>query len=187
MTTHTPTFTRLTADQLLEDTQHTYPFVFLLSVDNTAIGADTLTGICDGLIDGYSELTEDPDGDVWLEARIDALASFADVAQALALAEAGEEVVQSLTEDELTALMHPKLGEVLEFDAWTREDVPLLLLATNYAPYNLDVFAPDGESIVWLNGADERRFILSLEKLGLGQLHVNEAAREIAELDLSEF
>ena len=70
--------------------------------------------------------------------------------------------------------MHPKDGEVLEFEEWT-SNTPMLLLATNYAPYT-EVIPPEGDAIVWLNPHDERTFLMSLHRLGIGELWVNNEA-----------
>ncbi|MBC9927308.1 hypothetical protein [Leucobacter sp. cx-169] len=176
-------FTKLDPEAAAKPDAEVFPFTFLLQ-DNSLIGSDTLTGICEATIEGYADIGEadTADGvDEHLMARTDALASLGGTLQAVLLAEVSGRIPgteEALSEDQLTALLHPKGAEVLEFDEWTHPDIPLILLATQYAPYNDEVIAPAGENIVWLNGHDERRFIQSLELVGMGSLLVNEAKLE---------
>lgn len=169
----TVTFTTLTADEAAAESSPVFPFTFVTGGSPAEVfGSDTLTGICEALIDGYADLPEVEDGyDAHLDARIGMLAGLANGLQAASIAALEEDGALNLTEDELTAVMHPKDAEVLEFEEWT-SNTPLLLLATNYAPYT-EVIPPEGDAIVWLNPHDERTFLMSLHRLGIGQLWVN--------------
>ncbi|MHA3723734.1 hypothetical protein ACXR2T_07630 [Leucobacter sp. HY1910] len=160
-------------------------FVFVTDgEDRQAICSDTLTGLCEAFIEGYDTLPEmTEDFDPHLAARLDVLSGFADTLQAGILAAIeGEQpdFLAALSEDQVTALMHPKDAEILKFEAWESE-IPLVLMAHQYMPYS-DVPAPEGDAIVWLNAHDERRFLASLELMGLGQLLMRaEEAEEVVD------
>lgn len=182
-------YTTLSPEEAASDDAPRFPFAFLAN-DNTLIGADSLTGLCESMISGYSELEglDERLGDPWLEARAAALTSLADTTQAVLLDQALSQHPDPrpvLSEEELTALLHPKGEEVLEFAEWPHDDIPLLLMATSYAPYS-EIPAPSGDGIIWLNPHDERRFVDSIARLGLGTLYIDEAQLEEAG-DLDEF
>lgn len=172
-------FTRFTpeeATQVEDVTPHAFTF---LLYDAHVISAPDYTGLCEALIDGYADIEEsDLEGyDPHLAARVDALNDIATVAQANILA-ADDSIIDRVSEEALTALMAPKGGDVLEFHSWPYPDVPLLLMATDYMPYNSMVPAPEGDGIIWLNPHDERRFVASLARLGFGELFISEAMLE---------
>lgn len=173
-------YTILSAEEA-ENLNTAFPFAFL-TLNNELVGADSRTGIVEGLIDGYESLTPDEhDSDPWTSARYTLLAQAAAAAQVSLLDaayDANPELEADLSEDELTALLHPKNEETLEFDAWVRDEVPLVMMATDYAPYS-STPQPDGDGIVWVNCHDERVFLNSLERLGFGTLWVHEAAAEL--------
>ncbi|PPG15002.1 hypothetical protein [Rathayibacter rathayi] len=150
-----------------------YPATLLASF-GSALFADTLTELVEQIIPDYGSLpTDDPIEDPSLEARLTSLASFANTAQAGAVAALQESDVFDISavgEDALTALFSPKDGPVLEFERWD-SGIPLILFATNYAPYT-PVAPPFGEAIVWVNAHTELDFLNSLEPLGIAELHL---------------
>lgn len=160
--------------------EHPFPFAFL-TLNNELIGSDSRTGICEGLIEDYENLSADEsDPDPWATARFGLLATASGAAQATLIDVAYAQfpgLQESLSEDELTALLHPKDEDVLEFEAWPRDELPLILMAEGYAPYT-DVTAPKGDGIVWVTSYDERQFLDSLERLGFGKLWVHTKALE---------
>lgn len=178
------TFTLLTADEFFH-TDTDFPFAFS-TVSNEVIGADSRTGICEGIIDGYESLEPTAEDDEpWTTARFKFLADAAGAAQ-VALVDAAFEahpgLAESLTEDEMTALFHPKDEEVLSFEAWPRDELPLILLADGYAGYT-DVPRPAGDGIIWVDAHDERLFLDSLKRLGYGDLLVKEQSLEELDID----
>lgn len=172
------THTTLEAEDALNSGGLTTAFAFITTADGVEVVhcSDTRTGICEALLEGYDELPQGyGEHDPHLDMRHVTLANLANTAQAVLLAsieESNPGIVAGLSEDQLTALMSPKDGEILDFDTWD-SDVPLLLLATQYAPVTA-IPAPEGDTIIWLNAHDERVFIESLERLGFGRLIVNE-------------
>lgn len=180
-------FIKLNAEEAAAPDSPVFPFTFVTGGSPAEVfGSDSLTGIVEGLIEGYADLPEPVDGyDAHLDARIGMLAGLANGLQAASIAALEEDGALNLSEDELTAVMHPKDAEVLQFDEWT-SSAPLLLLDSNYAPYT-DVIPPEGDAIVWLNPHDERVFLMSLTRLGIGELWVNgEAAMAQGEGSVSE-
>ncbi|GAB3121096.1 hypothetical protein [Glaciibacter psychrotolerans] len=161
-----------------------FPYAFVVP-SGAALFADTVTELVEQIIVGYVELPEmDAEDDPYLEARLDHLAVLAAKAQATVVAtleEEGQFVVEDLSEDTLTALFTRKDGPVLEFDEW-REEIPLILFTTNYAPFS-EFERPVGENIIWLNAYTERTYLDSLEKLGVGELHVRADDEIVVEAD----
>lgn len=151
------------------------PFTFVTAgADVETIISNTLTGIVEAIISGYADLPEPQGGyDAHLDSRIGALAGLASALQAGILASMQEGGLD-LTDDQLTALLHPKDGDVLEFEAWD-SPIPLMLLATNYIPFS-DIVPPEGDSIVWLNPHNEKLFMDSVVQLGVGTLWINDSA-----------
>jgi len=142
------------------------PFALLDNATSEVTYADSVSDLVDQMLDGHQEASSDRDR---LLLRADALAAAAARATAAMLADLG---VTGLSEDALTVLMHDRRGDAVQFSAWA-SDLPLLLLATSYAPYT-DTPAPEGDAIVWLNPATERTFLDSLQSLGLVELFVTD-------------
>lgn len=155
-----------------------YPFAFL-TFEPVMICASTRTGIIEGIIDGYEQLTADAeDNDPWLTLRFLTLARIAGNIQAVILADATEkhpELVASLSEDEMTVLLHPRDEAAPVFEEWPIAEIPLILMETSYAPYT-EFPRPKGANILWVNPHTEGQFIESLEALGFGELFLNEEA-----------
>jgi hypothetical protein len=148
-------------------TDNTQAAFALLDIATSQITtADSLSELVDQLIDGHRAV----EADDRVALRADALAQGAARASALILAGMGDDV-SALSEDALTLLLHDRSAEVPEFSEWD-SNVPLFLMATNYAPYT-DLTAPAGELIVWLNPHTERAFLDSLSALGIAELMVH--------------
>lgn len=77
-------------------------------------------------------------------------------------------------EDILTAIFTDKKLPVVGVDYWTLATVPLVLVATHYAPTTH--LAPpqgkDGGEVLWLDPSDEMAYLRSLDALGVIGLHV---------------
>lgn len=73
------------------------------------------------------------------------------------------------TEDVLTALFGDKSIPVEEFDTWTHPDVPLVVIATDYAPFT-DRTPPTG-NLIWLDPSDEVAYLHSLANAGVIDLY----------------
>lgn len=153
-----------------------WPFALLVGEDT--VYADSLSELIAYVIPGYDQFAGDPAGDVLaFLARVDMLSSTVAEAQALILATAvrdGEVVIETLSEDYLTALLSPRGVGVVDgsgFDnSWSIEP-PLLLLDIDFAPFT-DVPRITGNAHYY-DPSDERAFLESLEKLGLVNLFVN--------------
>ena len=149
-----------------------WPFVFV-GPDGAAVFSDTRTEIVDAMIDCYPAVLDPLSmDDQALEARIDSLASLGSQAQAGILASLSdqEELLPLLDDVKLTALFAPKDSWPIPITTWD-EQIPLLLLATNFAPFT-ETPAPSGERIIWLDPTTETTYLDALSKLGVGELHV---------------
>ena len=149
-----------------------WPFIFV-GPDGAAVFADTRTEIVDAMIDCYLDMLDPVSmDDQALEARLDSLASLGSQAQAGILASLAdqEDILPALDDNKLTALFAPKDSWPIPIASWN-EQIPLLLLVTNFAPYT-EVPAPSGDAIIWLDPTTETSYIDSLAKLGVGELHV---------------
>ncbi|MFC4225496.1 hypothetical protein [Lysinibacter cavernae] len=154
----------------------TFPYLLQLA-DGQSIGANNLTDLVSATIDGYNELSDviTAESDDRFMARVDSLAALAGTRQALILASAQEMtpgISEELQEAGFTALLSDKDGLVLEFESWPF-DIDLILLVTNYAPYNPKVAPPTGDRIIWINPHTERTYLESLAALGVGELHAS--------------
>lgn len=78
--------------------------------------------------------------------------------------DADPELDGRLGEPGLTALVAPKAGVQLQMDVWPFE-VPLYLLASQYAPYT-DMPLPIGEHVVIVDPSTERTVLDGLGALG---------------------
>lgn len=145
--------------------------------DGSMILADTTSGLAAALaIDpaAYRSAAATGDEDALINARMDALNEHAQAVQAIVVEQWREEHPGAeLSEDALTALFAPK-DEIVAFGAWPTDLPPLILHYTNYSPYT-EVERPTGDdNIVWMDGTDELRFLQTLERLGMGELHIKE-------------
>ncbi|OZB85060.1 MAG: hypothetical protein B7X32_04900 [Microbacterium sp. 13-71-7] len=126
------------------------------------IYADSIAELVDVLLPGHAEA----DAASQLVSRVEMLEVIASQRQALILADEG---IDGFNEDELNIMLATK-GEPLDIDAWNPA-TPLLVLATNYAPYT-DVSLPAG-TVICLDPRTELTFIAALQALGTGELFVS--------------
>lgn len=129
----------------------------LLVTGSTAVYADTNTELLDELIDGYSSLNDDDA--LW--ARYQLAVAVGTAVQA-SLVDAAADT--KLSEDELTVLFTEKTTPFAG-DRWRNEDVPLVLIESDYAPFTAGRPVPLG-NIVWLRPVNEAEFLASLDNLG---------------------
>ena len=151
----------------------------VLDGSGTVTFADSASELVAMAIPGYGDIPDDDEGhDEALIARYAHLVELAERTQhfmvddavksgALVLTEAGEEI--------LTALFAPRdrpWEGAMSASGWTdmdwRHEVPLVLLASDYAPYTLRE-TPTGR-IVWLDPTTEVTYLRSLNELGLIEL-----------------
>lgn len=161
------------------------PFLHSVDFAGKTIFADTLGEVIDHILDGYATIDFTDEGDDQaLFARADACTHFANIAQASVIEHTG--LPDDLNDDEKMALTLDR-SVPLELDGEWSMDVPLVLVATNYAPYT-DVPAPEG-NVVFLNPHTEVTFLVSGSQLGLwtfrtrshsvlNQMPVNDEAEE---------
>ncbi|WP_156250949.1 hypothetical protein [Pseudactinotalea terrae] len=134
---------------------------FALLVDGEAYYADTVTELVAALIPGY-----DTDHEITLEQRwrmavLRTNALQADLA--VRAVEADPHLMGRLTEEELTALFASR-GDLFAVPATWTCDIPLVLIATDFAPYT-DRPAPEG-NVRFIDPADERGLLMSLTAAG---------------------
>lgn len=149
-------------------------YALLNLTDGSDIQADSRSAIVDALIPAHGTV---PDGETHDAIRIglrnDYLARVAETAQAVivaSLTEQSPDAVAAFDDDARTALFHDRFGEALEISDWD-SDVPLFVLASNYAPYT-ERPRPTGEHVVFLDPATETTFIDSLKAAGIAELYV---------------
>lgn len=152
-----------------------YPFAISLN-DETVFG-HTRTDLTGYLIEGYSEIPEGPAGDEKaLIARYRSAVNVANTTQGLVAGQAtesGEFDPATETEDTLTTLFTEKDQKIDEIAEWNHK-VPLVLVATGYAPYN-STPRPTG-NVLWLDPYTETTYLESLAEIGLIELLVREDA-----------
>lgn len=150
-----------------------YPFA--LAWQDRAVLADTRTELTAEIIEGYAELPEGEEGDTEaLYARYRTSVQIANTIQQVLAANATEEGTfdPSLqSEDVLTAIFTDRSEKIDEITDWTH-DVPLVLLATEYAPY-VTAVRPTG-NVLFVDPYTETTFLESLSNLGVVELFVNE-------------
>ena len=155
-----------------EPPPHESVWPFLMAHGDQITWADTRTELVGALIDGYDGILDGPDGlaeATWARYR-QAVAVAADV-QASILLDATEkgafdpEQLAATPDGEavLNALMVERTVPLTEMAEWTFE-VPLVLVATDYAPFT-DRPQPSGR-IIWMDPSDEARHLDSLERVG---------------------
>ncbi|GAA4035553.1 hypothetical protein GCM10023063_20110 [Arthrobacter methylotrophus] len=152
-----------------------YPFA--LAWENRAVFAETRTELTAELIDGYAELPETEEGDTGaLYARYRASVQIANTLQQVLAASAVEEGTfdpSTQSEDALTAIFTDREQKIDEIAEWTNQDVPLVLVATEYAPYSTAT-RPAG-NVLWVDPFTETTFLKTLSDIGIVELIVNES------------
>lgn len=155
-------------DDCLREDGTPYPFA-LIRNEGVAF-AETAGDIMGLLIDGYADLPDTEDGaDQALVARWRQAVSTAAMVQAELCANAVEnDTFDPATsgEDTLTALFGEKDEAVTGIDHWPHDRVPLVLVATDYAPFVTDR-TPPGGNVLWIDPSDELAYLRSLANLGL--------------------
>jgi hypothetical protein len=150
-----------------------YPFA--LAWEDKAVLAETRTELTAELIEGYADLPETEEGDVEaLHARYRTSVQIANTIQQVLAANATEEgkfdpSLQS--EDVLTAIFTDRSEKIDEIADWAHE-VPLVLLATEYAPYGTAT-RPTG-NVLFVDPYTETTFLNTLSELGVVELFINE-------------
>ncbi|MBG0738879.1 hypothetical protein IV500_05515 [Paeniglutamicibacter antarcticus] len=151
-------------------------FPFALAWEDRAILAETRTELTAELIDGYAELPETEEGDTdALYARYRTAVQIANTLQQVLAANATEEGTfdpSTQSEDVLTTIFTDRSEKIDEITEWTNKDVPLVLVATEYAPYSTAT-KPTG-NVLWVDPFTETTFLSTLSELGLVELFVNE-------------
>lgn len=148
-------------------------FPFALAWDDRAVLAETRTELTAAVIDGYADLPEGEEGDTQaLFARYESTVQIANTMQQVLAARAAEEgtfdpSVES--EDVLTALFTDRGQKIDEIAEWTHS-VPLVLVATEYAPYT-SATRPAG-NVSFLDPYTETTYLDSLSGLGVIELYV---------------
>lgn len=142
------------------------PYLHVLVRADDAVYGDTATDLCEAIIPDYDTLDHDPDGDrEALIKRYEASVVIADDLQQMLHASASEEVRASLTEEETAVVTTSRADSVVSLDQPWEHEIPLLLIATDYAPYT-DTPAPVGE-VAFINPHTEASFLISTSQLDI--------------------
>lgn len=151
-------------------------FPFVMAFNDSVILAETRTELAAELIEGYAEIPDTEAGnEEALFARYRSCVDIANTTQGLIAGQAAETgtfdpAVE--TEDILTALFTDKSEKIDEIAEWSHK-VPLVLVATGYAPYN-STPRPAG-NVLWLDPYTETTYLGTLADTGLIELVVQEA------------
>lgn len=150
-----------------------YPFA--LAFGDKVVLAETRTELTAEVIDGYADIQDGEEGDgeaLW--ARYNAAVHFATTLQQVLAAnavEAGTFDPSQESEDTLTALFTPRSEKIDEISEW-KGAVPLVLVASNYAPYTGS--AKPAGNVMWIDPYTETTFLEGLDSLGIAELYVHE-------------
>lgn len=146
-----------------------YPFSLSAVGYGGVVFSDNLTELVEGLIDGYSDVTDDGEA-LWLRVQhLSLLAWQAQVSSLLHEDGVEDSQVPNFDEDVITAIFADKL-DILDFDRWDVE-YPLFLLATSYAPYT-QAPRPEGDFLIWLDPYTEQTYISALGALGIAEVRM---------------
>ncbi|NVM96068.1 hypothetical protein [Arthrobacter wenxiniae] len=152
-------------------------FPFALAWEDRSVLADTRTELTAELIEGYADLPETEEGDTEaLYARYGTSVQIANTLQQVLAAQAAEEGTfdpSTQSEDVLTAIFTDRSEKIDEIAEWTNQDVPLVLIATEYAPYGTAT-KPAG-NVLWIDPFTETTFLQTLSDIGVVELFVNES------------
>lgn len=154
------------------------PWPMALATGQATILGENAADLIAHLIPGYGDLADDDEGnDTALIMRWQTCVATASDVQALICADRVQEgrfdpTVE--TEDALSVLFSDKTVPVEDFGSWDNPDVPLVLIATDYAPFAER--PPVTGNVVWLDPSDEVAFLRSLAALGVVEFYVHEEA-----------
>ena len=151
------------------------PYPFALAWEERAVLAESRTELTAEIIEGYADLPETEEGDTEaLYARYRTSVQIANTLQQVLAANATEEGTfdpSTQSEDVLTAIFTDRSEKIDEIAEWTNT-VPLVLVATEYAPYSTAT-KPAG-NVLWVDPFTETTFLDTLSDLGLVELFINE-------------
>ena len=155
------------------------PWPMALSTSQATFLGDTAADLISHLIPGYGDVAFDDDGhDEALIMRWQTCVATASDVQALICADRVQEGTfdpAKETEESLTVLFSDKTVPVEDFGSWDHPHVPLVLIATDYAPFSAER-PPVTGNVLWLDPSDETAFLRSLAALGIVEFYVNEDA-----------
>lgn len=154
------------------------PWPLSMIVSQQTILGETASDLIAHLIPGYGELPDDDDGDTAaLIMRWQSCVATASDVQALICADRVQEgrfdPVQE-TEETLSVLFGDKTVPIEDIASWDNEDVPLILIATDYAPFSER--PPVTGHVLWLDPSDEATFLRSLSNIGVIEFNVHDDA-----------
>jgi hypothetical protein len=147
----------------------------LLRSDGAVVVADSLTELVADIVDDYVFEDTIEGARASLDARYDFAVDVIATRQAFhAFAMSAEGDFDPAVESEavLTAIFAEKDQAVVDIEVWGHI-MPLLLIATDYAPYT-KLAAPTG-NVQWVDPATELTLLLSLQELGDVELFINES------------
>ena len=160
-------------------TQHEHPdggaWPFAMTKGEQTVFSDTAGGILAHIIPGYDQIADAdvensnrPGHDEALIVRWQSAVATASEIQAficadLALEERFDPAAE--TETTLTALFGDKTIPIETFEVWDHEVIPLVLVATDYAPFTERT--PVTGNVLWLDPSDEVAYLRSLANLGV--------------------
>lgn len=158
-------------------TQHDgtdYPY--LLFAGNQMHASDNVTDLIGAVIAGYDDIEQTPDGneDALWQRYLHAVA-MANFVQKSVVAQGGIDKtfdLNQLNEDDINALLQDRGLPVSDVDKWNH-DVPLVLIATDYAPFGTLRSKPEG-NVLWIDPSLENKYLQSLSELGLVNFYIHE-------------
>jgi hypothetical protein len=138
--------------------------------------ADHASEIIAYLIPDYDKIPQTPEGhdSALVERWKCCVITASDVQSMILVDRAAEGAFVPANEPEwvINALFADKLVPVEEFESWPHPNLPLVLIATDYAPYTERT--PVTGNVLWLDPADEILFLHSLNNIGAIQFYTHE-------------
>ena len=164
------TITNTTIENSLNESDQWYAALEL--EDGTVTFADTIAELVGAVIEGYDpEVSEDGIVQAFND-RTDFAVQQANARQgllALVAADEGEFNPDEESEESLTAIFADRDEFVPVVELWAGK-VPLVLIATEYAPYS-EIPRPDG-NVQWIDPYTDLTLLTSLAALGVLQVRV---------------
>ena len=155
-----------------------YPY--LLFAGNQMHASNTVTDLVGAIIEGYDDIDQSPEGNddaLWQRyLHAVAMANFIQKSFIVKSTKDGRLDVNKLDENDLNALMGERNLPVTDVEKWNH-NVPLVLIATDYAPFGTLRSKPEG-NIMWLDPSLENQYLLSLANLGLVNYYVSSGEQD---------
>lgn len=161
------------------------PFKYaIIGTEDQIFLADTVSECVAGLIDGYADLPDTPQGDDQATIlRHNYMIQVASILQARVLAHEVFRKGYQLDDDpdhDAVAVLLTDRNVFVSIEEWNHQ-VPLVMLRTDYEPYTAEQL-PTG-NLIWLDPSDEMKFLATLNDAAVIEFKINDTTPSDAELE----